>query len=244
MKVIEIAICDDEKIITSDIEDKLNIISKKMNISVNIEVFFDGSTLTDYIINQKAKYDIIYIDIEMEKENGVDAARKIRQYDKNVLLIYVTNYESFAKEVFEVSAFRFITKPIVNEIFEKYFISALDEIRQTPHFFQFKYNKIHYRLLLNQIIYFQSDKRITYINTGTEVRKCYEKLNSIEQNLRKNGIYFFRTHQSFLVNPKYVEVYMYDTMQLQDGTVLSISENRRKTVNELYCKIKGDSIIV
>lgn len=97
---------------------------------------------------------------------------------------------------------------------------------------------------LNQIIYFQSDKRVTYINIGTEIRKCYEKLNSIEQNLKQKGIYFFRTHQSFLVNPKYVEVYMYDTMQLHDGTVLSISENRRKTVNELYCKIKGDSIIV
>ena len=242
--MIEIAICDDEKVITSDIEERIRAISKKLCVSINIDVFFDGLTLTDYIINQKAKYDIIYIDIEMKSENGVDAARKIRLFDKDVLLIYVTNHESFAKEVFEVSAFRFITKPISNEIFEKYFISAIDKIRQTPHFFQFQYNKVHYRLPLNQIIYFQIDKRVTYINIGTEIRKCYEKLNSIEQNLKQKGIYFFRTHQSFLVNPKYVEVYMYDTMQLHDGTVLSISENRRKTVNELYCKIKGDSIIV
>ena len=242
--MIKIAVCDDEQLVTSDIEEKLRRISQKANVSIDIDVFFDGAALTDYILSQKAKYDIIYIDIKMKNETGIDTARKIRQFDKDVLLIYITNYESFAKEVFEVSAYRFITKPISDDIFEKYFTSAVNEITKAPQFFQFQYNKVHYKLPINDIIYFQSDKRITYINTGTDVKKCYEKLNSIEQKMQQCGVYFFRTHQSFLVNPSYVEVYMYDSMQLRDGTVLSISEKRRKAVNELYCKMKGDSIIV
>lgn len=242
--MIRIAVCDDEEIVTSDIEERLHRISKKTDVSIDIDVFFDGTALIDYILSQNIKYDIIYLDIELKSENGVDTARKIRQFDKDVLLIYITNYESFAKEVFEVSAFRFITKPISDEIFERYFTSAVNEITKTPLFFQFQYNKVHYKLPINDIIYFQSDKRITYINTGTNVKKCYEKLNAIEQKMQQCGVYFFRTHQSFLVNPLYVEVYMYDSMQLRDGTVLSISEKRRKAVNELYCKMKGDSIIV
>lgn len=242
--MIRIAVCDDEEIVTSDIEERLHRISKKTDVSIDIDVFFDGAALIDYILSQNIKYDIIYLDIELKGENGVDTARKIRQFDKDVLLIYITNYESFAKEVFEVSAFRFITKPISDEIFERYFTSAVNEITKTPLFFQFQYNKVHYKLPINDIIYFQSDKRITYINTGTNVKKCYEKLNAIEQKMQQCGVYFFRTHQSFLVNPLYVEVYMYDSMQLRDGTVLSISEKRRKAVNELYCKMKGDSIIV
>lgn len=242
--MIKIAVCDDEEIVTSDIEERLRRISKKTNVSIDIDVFFDGATLSDYILSQNTKYDIIYIDIKMKNENGVDTARKIRQFDKDVLLIYITNYESFAKEVFEVSAFRFITKPISEDIFERYFASAVNRIMKTPQFLQFQYNKVHYKLPLDDIMYFQSDKRVTYISTGTDVKKCYEKLNAIEQKLQQNGVCFFRTHQSFLVNPSYVEVYMYDSMQLRDGTVLSISEKRRKTVNELYCKMKGDSIIV
>ena len=242
--MIKIAICDDEEIVTSDIEERLHRIAQTSGVSIDIDVFFDGMALTDYIINNSVKYDMIYLDIELKNENGVDTARKIRQFDKGVLLIYITNYESFAKEVFEVSAYRFITKPISDDIFEKYFTSAVNEITQAPQFFQFQYNKVHYKLPINDIIYFQSDKRITYINTGTDVKKCYEKLNSIEQKMQQCGVYFFRTHQSFLVNPSYVEVYMYDSMQLRDGTVLSISEKRRKAVNELYCKMKGDSIIV
>lgn len=242
--MIRIAVCDDEEIVTSDIEERLHRISKKTDVSIDIDVFFDGAALIDYILSQNIKYDIIYLDIELKGENGVDTARKIRQFDKDVLLIYITNYESFAKEVFEVSAYRFITKPIADEIFERYFTSAVTEVTKTPQFFQFQYNKVHYKLPIKDIIYFQSDKRVTYINTGRDVKKCYEKLNSIEQKLQQCGVYFFRTHQSFLVNPLYVEMYMYDSMQLRDGTVLSISEKRRKAVNELYCKMKGDSIIV
>lgn len=79
---------------------------------------------------------------------------------------------------------------------------------------------------------------------GNDMRKCYEKLNSIEKILQSKGIFFYRTHQSFLVNPKYVDMYMYDTMRLQDGTILSISENRRKNVSELFCQLKGDSIVI
>lgn len=93
-------------------------------------------------------------------------------------------------------------------------------------------------------MYFQSDRRVTYICLETEVRKCYEKLNIVEEKLQKSNVCFFRIHQSFLVNPRYIEVYMYDSIQLKDGTMLNISENRRKKISEMYCRIKGDSIIV
>lgn len=243
-KVIDIAICDDEYAVASGIENLLDLLSRKYQIAIEVDVFYDGATLTDYIKRENKRYDIIYIDIEMKIENGVDAAKKIRRMDKNVMLIYVTNYESFAKEVFEVSAYRFITKPVSNAIFEKYFLDAVKEINTAPHFFQFQYNKIRYKEEISNILYFQSDKRITYIHMRTGIRKCYEKLNAIEEKLEENAVFFFRIHQSFLVNPKYIEIYMYDRMQLQNGTTLSVSENRRKRISELYCKLKGDSIIV
>ena len=82
----------------------------------------------------------------------------------------------------------------------------------------------------------------TGICTGSE--KCYEKLNNIEKRLLESDIFFYRTHQSFLINPKFVSVYSYDSMELLDGTTLTVSENRRKKVNELFCALKGEDIIV
>ena len=88
------------------------------------------------------------------------------------------------------------------------------------------------------------DRRVTYIITNDGSKKCYGKLNDIERRLVEADTYFYRTHQSFLVNPKYVAAYFYDSMELVDGTTLSISENRRKKVSELFCMLKGEDIIV
>lgn len=241
--MLEIAICDGETLETSNIEKMLEDLATKVATKINIDVFYDGSTLVDYI-NRGKRYDLIYLDIEMEKQNGVDAARIIRKLDRNVLIIYVTSHESFAKEVFEVSAFRFITKPIDLQIFERYFIDAKKEILGNPKYFQYQYNKVSYRVPVSDIMYFQSDKRVTYIVKKTGSEKCYEKLNNIEKRLLESDIFFYRTHQSFLINPKFVSVYSYDSMELLDGTTLTVSENRRKKVNELFCALKGEDIIV
>ena len=57
-------------------------------------------------------FDIIYLDIEMDKEDGISAAKRIRIYDKNVLIIYVTSHENHMKESFVVRPFQFLVKPV------------------------------------------------------------------------------------------------------------------------------------
>ena len=241
--MIEIAICDDEIVITSKIENILEELSEEMGIKVEIDVFYDGKTLVNYIKDGK-KYDLIYMDIEMREQDGISAASEIREIDKNVFLIYITSHESFAKDVFELNAYRFITKPIDLGIFRKYFEAVKDELTIRPQYFRYQYNKVVYRISLDEIIYFQSDRRVTYIITENGSKKCYGKLNDIECRLLQSNIVFFRIHQSFLVNTQYIIAYFYDSMELRDGTTLSISENRRKKVSELFCTFKGEDIIV
>ncbi|MFR9276448.1 LytR/AlgR family response regulator transcription factor [Finegoldia magna] len=117
-------------------------------------------------------------------------------FDKKALIIYVTNYESFAKEAFEVSAFRFITKPINVNKFENILSTQRGDYKN-PRYFRYQYNKIPYRVPIDEIMYFQSDKRITYIITNHDSRKCYGKINDIEKKLLEVNILFYRVHQSF-----------------------------------------------
>lgn len=241
--MINIAICDDEKIFASEMEGYLFKYGLELNISINTDVFYDGEELAEYIEAGNI-YDLIFLDIEMKKLNGVDTAHRIRSVDKNVLIIYVTSHESYAKEVFEVSAFRFLTKPIELDLLRKYFLNACNNIVKRPDYFTYRYNKVTYRLPIADVMYFQSELRVTYIVTANGNNKCYAKLNNIEKRLAENNVMFYRTHQSFLVNPKFVTEYYYDRMVLYDGTTLSISGNRRKKVSELYCKLRGEEIIV
>lgn len=92
--------------------------------------------------------------------------------------------------------------------------------------------------MLNEIYYFQSDKRVTYIVTINDYRKCYLKLNFIEKQLEEMKYMFIRIHQSFLVNPFYIEVYTYNSVTLTDGTVLNISEKRKKKLESSILNIR------
>lgn len=95
--MLEIAVCDDETLITAQIEKMLEEITEESVTKIEVDVFYDGSSLVEHI-SQGKRYDIIYLDIEMTKQNGIDAAWNIRKLDKKVLIIYVTSHESLPKK--------------------------------------------------------------------------------------------------------------------------------------------------
>ena len=88
--MIRIAICDDDKTMTTIIEEMLYKISKEQSLKIECEIFFDGSTLVEHIC-QGTYYDLIYLDIEMKNVNGISAAEVIREMDIPALIIYVSN---------------------------------------------------------------------------------------------------------------------------------------------------------
>lgn len=110
--MLNIAICDDDIPTTGRMEKMIQEIAKRNFVDTDIEVFWSGISLVD-AITEGNSFDIIYLDIEMDKEDGISSAKRIRLYDKNVLIIYVTSHENHMKESFEVRPFRFLVKPNV-----------------------------------------------------------------------------------------------------------------------------------
>lgn len=86
--MLNVAICDDDIHITGEMETIILKIARQMFVEIEIEVFWNGESLVE-TIEDRTCFDIIFLDIEMEKENGISAAKKIRSIDKNVLIILV-----------------------------------------------------------------------------------------------------------------------------------------------------------
>ena len=116
--MLRIAICDDDKILVTQIEEMLNRYLDKKMIDRYIDIFYDGASL-ERIYEKGDRFDIIYLDIEMSGKNGIEAAKSIRKLDRDVLLIYVSSYETYFMQLFEVEPFRFIKKPIKETEFEE-----------------------------------------------------------------------------------------------------------------------------
>lgn len=241
--MLEIAICDNDNDAVNKVEGYLNELRTDMAIDqMEICIFYDGKTLVDNII-QGNRYDLIYLDIEMEKVDGIKAAKQIRKYDQQVLLIYITNYESYAKDLFDVETFQLILKPIEKNKFVKYFKKAYNKIRVNDGYFRYQFNKINYKVPYTEILYFQSEKRLIYIVCKSgNIEKCYGQLNKIEKQLTELGLLYYRIHQSLLVNEMYIVRQSYDAIKLSDGTEFSICAKRRKSVSEQYIRHLSDEI--
>lgn len=99
--MIKIAICDDENVIVNQIENLVVRISSMEGIPVDIDAFYCGETLEKEIL-LGAFYDLIFLDIQMQKGDGITTAKNIRKMDENVLLIYVSSYDKYMMELFRL----------------------------------------------------------------------------------------------------------------------------------------------
>lgn len=237
MEMLNIAICDDDIQITGQIESLILNIAKRNYVDVETDVFWNGESLADAVAAGD-RFDIIYLDIEMDKEDGISAAKRIRKYDKNVLVIYITSHENHMKESFVVRPFQFLVKPVSEKQMETCFMAAYEDINNGDFYFRYSYQRMNHKVLIRDILYFESNKRKVFIVTGEETFELYGKLNEIENSLKVCKVSFLRVHQSFLVNYKHVKGQSYDFVVMDNGKKISISEDRRKMISEQYCSME------
>lgn len=235
--MLSIAICDDDIQTTGRMEMLIEKIAKQNFTDTDIEVFWNGKSLADAVVAGE-RFDIIYLDIEMDKEDGISAAKRIRTYDKNVLIIYVTSHENHMRESFAVRPFRFLVKPVSEEQMENCFKAAYEDINSEDFYFRYSYQRINHKVPIRDILYFESNRRKVFIITEEESFELYGKLNEIEDSLKACKVSFLRVHQSFLVNYKHVKGQAYDFVIMDNGKKISISEDRRKMISEQYCSME------
>ena len=222
--MLRIAICDDDKILVTQIEEMLNRYLDKKMIDRYIDIFYDGASL-ERIYEKGDRFDIIYLDIEMSGKNGIEAAKSIRKLDRDVLLIYVSSYETYFMQLFEVEPFRFIKKPIKETEFEEVIDLAYERIIEEDAYFEYKYNKT-----------------IVNIHTEESTYRYYGKLDEVERRLIQNKIPFLRIHKSFYVNFHFVDKITFSKLILSDGTVLQISQDRQNIIRKRYLDIFGGTL--
>lgn len=236
--MIRVAICDDEKLIATRIEELVIGACIKRGVRAFTDTFYSGSSLMEYI-RLGNEYDIIYLDIEMPDMDGIEFAKRLRTENTEVMLVYISAHTEYAIQLFDVDTFRFIKKPIDVEEFEDVLNKAYERMISHNRFFTYFYNKSIYKIRIKSILYFESKGRIIHINTVGGKEKFYGKLDDAEEKLRTEKIQFLRIHKSFLVNMEYVEKISYDKVYLKNGEELRISEERKKMIQREYLNMEA-----
>ncbi|MCI8381505.1 MAG: response regulator transcription factor [Lachnospiraceae bacterium] len=195
--MLRIALCDDEE----NARDALRIQLEKLMDESEDEIvyeFSNGRTCVNWLTAHPGEVDLLFLDVEMGKENGMDAAKKIRTVNRNLLIVFVTGYTDYVFDGYQVNALDYLVKPVSPEKLKEVLLRA-KELLTPPadRFFILKNADGAYRLPWNDILYFYSDRRYIHLVTAVKTYTFYGKLNDIEKQVRKN---FVRIHQRYLVN--------------------------------------------
>ena len=232
---MNIAICDDDLKHIHIIEDMIYDLSQKLdNFKPDIDAYLSGEELLKLV--EKSDFpSILFIDVEMPGINGIQTARELRKLSEEILIIYVTSYDTYTLESFEVRPFRYLLKPIDTKKFEKAFYEAIEYINNSNNYVAFKKGKDYIQIHSSSIIaIFSESGRKLRIKTNTELNDevFYGKIKNIEKEL--NPLNFVKINSGTIINLKKVKILNSHEIIMVDGSILPISKNRKQSVIDLY----------
>lgn len=108
-KAMRVAIIEDDEATRCQLVNYLQRYTRQYETEFQIQQFSDGIQLAE---NYRPIYDILLMDIEMAQLNGMETARRIRKFDEEVLIVFITNTAQYAIKGYEVGALDYILKPI------------------------------------------------------------------------------------------------------------------------------------
>lgn len=162
--MIDIAICDDNIHICSEIENILLKYQKINYLKFNIDVFSDGKNFIKHL-DLGNKYQILFLDIEIGNITRVDIGKYIRQNlnNREIKIIYVSSFEKYAMELFDLKPTNFLIKPIDENKIKEVLEDTLYYIKIQLEKFTFNFKNDMFRVKLKDIVYFETIKLSYYI---------------------------------------------------------------------------------
>ncbi len=236
-KLIKIAICEDEKEQQELLKSYIDQIFDGLSVKYELEIYNLGEELLD---SYSKDIDILLLDIQMGQINGMDTARKIRELDDKVEIIFITSLIEYVLEGYEVRAYRYLIKPIKYDDLKNNVINCIKEIDIKNKYIIIKENGNRIKLDINEITYIEVQKEDITIHTLNQIYKIKGTMNNIEKEI--NCIRFFRCHKSYLVNLEHVKSIKQYVAILENSEEVPISRYRFKDTKDKFFDLIEDKL--
>lgn len=225
--MLRIGICEDDKNIREQLH---NVISKNVFQYTDTETqyYADGEEVIQAIQQGIFQVDLLFLDIHMQKVNGMKTAEYIRNHNIDVDIIFLTVSKEHVFEGYTYKAFAYCLKPIEENKLSKELLRYLQEKNQCSECLNITMKGKEQRIPLNKILYFESDKRKVIAHTVTEDITFYAKMDEIDDMLDEK--LFLRCHQSYIVNRA-----MIDSMKRTEIIVQGMSIPMSRKYYENLC---------
>ncbi|MDO4290107.1 MAG: LytTR family DNA-binding domain-containing protein [Eggerthellaceae bacterium] len=244
---MRIAVCEDD----AAEREQLARVLEACDPSMSVECFADGAALLGAARvhagapeNARAQsgvhtgapfeqpFDIAFIDVYLERENGVDVARDLRASFPEIALVFVTSSREHAVEAFSLNALHYLVKPVTAEGVAEVLNRFGQSFAKRRPAVAFSLGRESRTVYLDDICCIQSfghDKELLLVD-GRRMR-VRQSMEELEQTL---GASFLKLNRGTIVNMEHIERMAPDFCLLRDGTRLDFARRERANVRAAY----------
>lgn len=222
-----VGLCDDEQHIHDTVEEMLSDYSEDNNIVFNIVHYYGAEQL----VSASDRLDFLLLDIEMPEMDGIEAASELRRMGVDYKIIMLTAKIERFKEAFEISAFRFVSKPINR----KELYRAIDDVRQRligTNLITVYRNGIQYELIEKDVLFIEAGGSETLVYTSYYEYRSEKSLASWISVL--DNRLFFQCHKSFIVNMGKIDKIEKNNVILINGDKVAVSRRLYKPLLQTF----------
>ena len=233
--MIKIAVCDDDEKTQGE---TLELLRHYEKLPLSADAYTSGEAL----LAAGKKYDILLLDIDMEGPDGIETARRIREVDKEVKLIYVTNYSDYTIFAFGVHAFAYLLKPLkAEELFAQLDEALAYGLAGPEPELEFLAKEGIVHIVPSRILCFEYLSRQVLMYTEERVWHLKRQITELAREMEGYG--FAMPHKSFVVNLYAVQrIHGYE-ITLTDGRIIPLSQKKsagfRRALNEYLAGERG-----
>lgn len=238
--MVKILICDDDPTFTQSMFKRILSLPAYSSKSMKLSCLTD---IAEMSANTIAQYDILFLDIDLGKESGIDLARKMRKMNPEAVLIFVTNFSEYAPEGYEVDAFRYLAKSELEKKLPTYFEDALAMCRTRQRKVEILCEGESVPIPVQSLAWIESQGREQYLHL---VGGCHEQLitrltmTQLEDLLVPHG--FLRIHKSYLVNMAYLQSFQSTSAVLTIGQTLPVGARSYRDNKQKFVKWQAQQL--
>ena len=236
--MIKIAIVEDEAAVRDQLTDYVRRYTRQYGTEFEVTCFTDGDEILE---NYRPAFDIIFLDVEMKRLNGMETAQRIRELDDDVLLIFITNMAQYAIKGYAVGALDYVLKPVPYFAFSQQLQKVEAQLRRrTRHYLAVPVEGGLRRLDTSRIYYIESEGHRVHFYTEEGDFAAPGALKALEEKLADRP--FARCNSGYLINLAQVQAVQQNTVEVGPYE-LQVSRPKRKSfLAALTDYIGGDGL--
>lgn len=232
--MIKAAFCDDDINALGEMQVFFDQYRRERNREILYTAFHSPIELMAEI-ERGTRFDVLFLDILMPGENGIETAAEIRAYDRNVKIIFLTSSTEFAVQSYTVEAYFYQLKPLRWESFSCVMDSALEKCEQEQESSLILHCKSGItRLDLGRLEFCEVIHRtlLFHLSSG-KVLESTGSLDELSRRLAPLGC-FLRPHRSYLIHLGYVQSISYRTVTMSSLTKIPIPRGKYNEIKDAF----------